>query len=289
MTCQLAFTSNAGAVLFSDSQLSTDRIEQHGHQKQFVGNDFLLGGAGHASVMREVFQSLYDSDSGTSIRQGREVAGHIQEFLKFEVTENAAANTSFVLVCQEPNELSTISVLRRGIFKSFVRERRITTLGSGAGFVQPAIERDRKLGIFLPPVQLNDMVVVGENYLEAAVQSLTVDNQFVIGILRRGAAYIMGDKLIRVAYAPTNIVKQWTEVAHRYREIIGLAQTIRGEIRLAQSTVATVQLGQFDAFAMRQLEDCRSTVENNRRDLAKKLEDYFRWYDELIERENVDP
>ena len=284
MTCQLAFSSSAGAVLFSDSQLSTNSIELHGHQKQLVGSDFLLGGAGHSGVIQEVFNSLCEPGSGESTKRGEEVATHILDFLTSEVTENAAAGTSFVLVRQEPDQESTISVLRRGTFKSFFRRKGIVTLGSGAALVRPAIERDRKLGVFLPPDQLHDMVVAGENYLDAAVQSLTVDNQFVIGILRRGAAYLMGDQSINASYAPARIIGQWPGVGRRYAEIMGLARTMRGEIRSAQRTVAQVQLGRLDDAASRQLEDSRSTVESNRRNLAEKLEEYFAWYDELVQR-----
>lgn len=288
MTCQLAFSSKAGAVLFSDSQGSTDAIEVHGLQKQFVGDDFLLGGAGHGLVIEEVFKSLCDSDSGKCIVPGAKAANHITKFLGSEVTGHAVANTTFVLVHRGRSKDYMIRVLHPSVFKSFVRQGNFVTLGSGAGLVQAAIDRDRKLGVFLQPEQLGDMVIAGENYLETATQSLTVDSQFVVGMLRWGTGYMMGDASIGVSHAPEKVGEKWAEAARRYREIMAHAQMIRGEIRAAQRAVSSVQVGQLDGSAMDQVEACRLSVEENRKGVTDKIEGYCRWYDELVGREIAD-
>ena len=288
MTCQLAFSNETGAVLFSDSQGSTDAIEVHGLQKQLVGDDFLLGGAGHRLVVEEVFKSLCDSESGNCSVPGVEVANHISSFLASNVTGHAAASTNFILVYQEEDKEYGISVLRPSVFKSFVKEESFVTLGSGADLVQAAIDRDRKLGVFLQPELLSDMVVAGENYLETATQSLTVDSQFVIGMLRCGNGYMMGDPAIGVSHAPDRVVEKWSEAAAQYREILAHAQLIKGEIRAAQRAVSSVQIGQLGAAAVDQVEGCRSSVEENRKAVMAKIEEYCRWYDELVGRDAPD-
>ena len=288
MTCQLAFSSKAGAVLFSDSQGSTDATEVHGLQKQLVGDDFLLGGAGHGLVVEEVFKSLCDSVSGKCSVPGVEVANHISEFLSSKVTAHAAANTNFVLVYREKDDEYIISVLRPSVFRSFVKQEDFVTLGSGAGLVQAAIDRDRKLGVFLQPELLSDMVVAGENYLETASESLTVDSQFVIGMLRYGNGYMMGDPEIGVSHAPGIVVEKWLEAAAQYREILAHAQLIKGEIRAAQRAVSSVQIGKLGSSAVTQVEGCRSSVEENRQGVTDKIEEYCRWYDKLIGRETSD-
>ena len=284
MTCQLALSSKRGAVLFSDSQLSTDRVEYHGEQKQFVGDDFLLGGAGLAVVMQELFKSLNDRQQGQCMEKGPEIGKYVTDFLRKEVTGPAAGQTSFVLVYQTERGENVIEHLQSAIFHSFRRQGRIFTLGSGAALVQPAIDRDAKVGVFLRPEQLGDMMVVGEGYLEAAGQSLTVDGQFVVGLLRRGKAYVMGDAGVKLNHAPKELIGCWEKAARQYAEIMACAQTIREEVRTAQRAVAVLQTGRLEKKYLEQLEACRLSVQSNRDVLQGKLNKYCQWYDGVLGR-----
>lgn len=284
MTCQLAFSSRVGSVMFSDSQMSTHSVEYHGFQKQFVGEDFLLGGAGHGGVVGEVFNSLRDQATGDCIVNSTSVADHIVVFLDTKVTEQAAAATSFILISAPKATQNLIQEFHPSIYKSFILKGNIGTLGSGAELIQLAIERDKKLGLYSEPEELVDMVVAGENYLEAATQSLTVDAQFTVGILHSDKAYLIGDSKIEVVHGPPAVVQCWNEVAKRYREITAHAQQIRGEIRAAQRALSAIQISGLDRTAINMIEGNQSSIEVNREQLRQKIDDYCAWYDGLLGR-----
>ena len=61
MTCHIGISSSAGAVLISDSQGSTATSGTSGYEKQFVGPDFLLGGAGALAVLQALFDKIEDA------------------------------------------------------------------------------------------------------------------------------------------------------------------------------------------------------------------------------------
>lgn len=287
MTCHVAFSSDAGTIMFSDSQFSTDKAEYHGYQKQFVGNDFLLGGSGHGLVVEEVFRSLKDPATGTCTADCTTVSDHIIAFLKSRVSARAAAATSFILACPDNANIHSIKILQPSIFSEFISKGRFAVLGSGADLVEPAYERDRMLGLFRQPRELVDMVVTGENYLEAATQSLTVDAQFTVGLLRSKSAYLMGDAAIEMQYAPPPVVAKWAEASKRYEEIIAHAQQIRGEIREAQRVLSLIQVAQVDKAAIAAIVASQSSVEQNRQELQAKIEDYVKWYDGIVGRKVV--
>ena len=284
MTCHVAFCSDVGSIMFSDSQMSSDKAEYHGHQKQFVGNDFLLGGSGHGLVVQEVFRSLHDPKTGQCTVDCTTVSDHIVAFLKSNVSPRAAAVTSFILVCQEKSNEHSIKVLQPSTFNSFIPRESFAVLGSGAELVEPAIDRDRMLAIFRRPRELVDMVVVGENYLEAASQSLTVDAQFTIGLLRSNNAYVMGDPAIEAQYAPPAIIGNWTDISKRYSEIMAQAQQIRGEIREAQRALSLIQEAKVDKAAIGTITASQASVKQNREELQTKIEEFLKWYDGIVGR-----
>ena len=169
-------------------------------------------------------------------------------------------------------------------FSSFIPKGSFAVLGSGAELVRPAIERDRMLALFRQPTELVDMVVAGENYLEAATQSLTVDAQFTVGVLRSKGAYLMGDAGINMQYAPPAVVAQWKDVAKRYAEIMAQAQQIRGEIREAQRVLSLIQVAKVDKAAIAAINASQSSVMQNRRELQTRIDDYLKWYDSILGR-----
>jgi hypothetical protein len=60
MTVHIAIANRNEAVLFSDSQGSTDREESHGFHKQYVGENFAVGAAGHGGIIMNLFEMLND-------------------------------------------------------------------------------------------------------------------------------------------------------------------------------------------------------------------------------------
>ncbi len=284
MTCQLALSNKASSVMFSDSQVSTRKMEYHGFQKQFVGDDFLLGAAGHRSVIRGVFNSLVDHSSGDYVVKASTVAEHIVEYLHTEVTSQAAAMTSYILVNPYSDTQNLIQLFQPSIFESFVSEGNYATLGSGAEFVQGALDRDKELGLHLEPEDLVDLVVAAENYLAVASQSLTVDTQLTVGILRSKRAYLMGDANINVLHAPHPVAEKWNQVAIRYKRIMAQAQQIRGEIRSAQRALSSIQTAQLDHEAIREITTNQDSVSVNREQLREQIDDFCDWYDGLLDR-----
>ncbi len=284
MTCHVAFSSDVGAVLFSDSQLSTDKTGYHGFQKQFVGDDFLLGGSGNSLVIEEVFKSLRDSTTGVCTVDGGTVANHIVAFLQRNVSRPAAAGTNFILICLNQSGKPRIRILYPSTFDFFISRDHFGTLGSGSELVSSAIERDRMLGLFRQPLELVDMIVAGENYLDAATKSLTVDSQFTVGVLRSKRAYLMGDVRITMQYAPPAIAAKWNSASKLYEAILAHAQQIRGEIREAQRVLSKVQVAQLDKAAVSAIEASQVSVSQNRQALHAKIESYLNWYDRLLNR-----
>ena len=244
----------------------------------------MLGGAGHGGVIGEVFKSLRDPATGDCLVKSTEVSDHIVRFLNTRVTEQAAAASSFILIVAPQATQNLIWELHPSTFKSFVLRGNIGTLGSGAELIQIAIERDKKLGLYSAPEELVDMVVAGENYLEVATQSLTVDAQFTLGILHSDKAYLMGDSKIDIVYGPPAIVKCWNDVAARYRVIAAHAQQIRGEIRAAQRALSSIQFAGLDRTAIDIIEASQSSIEVNRKQLHRKIDDFCAWYDSLLGR-----
>ena len=270
--------------MLSDSQLSTDKVETHGYQKQFVGNDFLLGGSGNAQVIGEVFTSLRDERTGECIRDNSDIVDHVMDFLESKITAQARAAASFVLVRACPNWGHRIEHVLPSAFRYPVPVEHRIAIGSGGQLVVPAIMRDTSLGLFSQPHELTDMLISGENYLDAAAQSLTVNTQLTIGVLRSDRAYIMGDKEIGATFAPMTIRSEWSEVSNRHKAILDHARLIRGEIREAQRALSKIQTAALDSASIQRIKDSQQSVETNRQQLRVKLEDYFSWYDGLLGR-----
>lgn len=285
MTCQLALSSRCGGVLFADSQMSSARAEYHGYQKQFVGNDFLLGAAGNTPIILELFDSLIDQKSGECNVCSVRISDHILEFLNKNVTTRAAINTAFVLIYSPQSGNAQVQTLIPSNFKSFTLVKKSwAALGSGSEFVNSAIERDKNLGIYSEPQQLVDMIVTGENYLDVATKSLTVNAQYTIGILKSNKAYIIGDPRISAQFVPPAVLSSWKDVANRYEKILARTQQIRGEIREAQRALSDIQVSNFGQAGMRFICDAKSSIEDNRDSLRDEIESFFAWYDSLVGR-----
>ena len=270
--------------MLSDSQLSTDTTESHGAQKQFVGNDFLLGASGKMLVVEAIFMSLLDPKTGDCSVDHTGIECHLREFLQAEVVEQAKSSVSLLLVRPCPAKGYRIDLIRPDVLRSSIPQREYSTLGSGSQIVLPAIQRDRALALFSQPQEMMDMLVASENYLEAATRSLTVNSRFTVGLLHSNHAYIMGDDQINPKYAPSAIYSEWKEVAVQYQRIIDLARFIRGEIREAQRTLSKIQTAQLRQGDFQAIAESQASIEINRRELQREIEKYFNWYDRTLQR-----
>ena len=270
--------------MFSDSQISTDTTETHGRQKQFVGRDFLLGASGNMLLIKAVFASLIEPGTGDCCVDHKGIESHLQDFLQSKVTERARSSVSLLIVRPCKTEGHRIDLYQPDLFRFFTPQGNYSALGSGSKVVLPTIERDSDLGLFSQPSELMDMLVSSENYLEAAARSLTVNSQFIVGLLHSDRAYLMRDLQISASFAPSALRSRWQEVAAKYQRIIDLARLIRGEIREAQRVLSKIHRASLQEGDFRAIEGHQMSVKSNRELLQSELMQYFNWYDGVLQR-----
>lgn len=280
MTCHIGLSSAHGTVIVSDSQGSTTTEESHGLQKQFAGPDFLLGAAGSVMILQDLFQEL--SDLGSSISASNAEAT-ILRILEERVRPSALAQLDLVLATAHPSG-ATLQRYLPGLFTRFGRRQHGVFIGSGADFAAKAVRRDTKSGIQRPTSSIEDLLITAENYSDAANDSLTVDDVFVVGFLIGDRTYLMGDAQIIPAHAPTAVKAEWGQIASRFQEIKAVVQTIRGEINNAHRAFAGISIGTVSAKEVQAIDDSRTAIIMIRTDLQLKLLSYFQWYDGLIGR-----
>ena len=268
--------------MLSDSQLSTDTTEAHGAQKQFVGNDFLLGASGKALVLKAIFTSLLDPATGNCRVDHTDIEDHLQRFLWQEVTEQARSSVNLLLLRPCSVKGYRIDLFRPDTLRSSIPQGEYDTLGSGSEIVRSALQRDNALALFSKPQEMVDMLVAGENYLEAATRSLTVNSQFTVGMLHSGRAYILGDGRINPIYAPSAICSEWADVAAKYKRMIDHARLIRGEIREAQRALSKIQMARLFPDGVAAIAANQASVARNRKMLQGEIEEYFNWYDSVL-------
>lgn len=141
MTLHLAMSSDAGTVMVSDSQSSTETAEVHGAQKQYVGDDFLVGGGGPAAILQALFLAL----RARGVRAAA-VHGFVEGFFAERVCP-AAAEQVELLVIADATEGETLRRFRPGMLRRFEESTRLGAIGSGAEFVWRAWRRDGEIGV----------------------------------------------------------------------------------------------------------------------------------------------
>jgi ATP-dependent protease HslVU (ClpYQ) peptidase subunit len=273
MTCHVAIRGSDGLVLFSDTQASSADTQYHGVQKQFVGSDFVLGCAGAMLVIRALFEEL-ERTPGLSAAT---VERAVEHFLESEVTPEARRSIELVLGVP-----SGIKTLVPAFFTHFRNENVLATIGSGAPFVYRAFGRDQKLGIQFGAPTLADLFVAAESNLDAAAESLTVDDLLMVSFLQSGRAYVMGAADVSVSTLPESIRLNWTEASEKCAVIVALCENIRGEFGEAlratsKARVSTLTQPDLDRIALANLEIAR-----RRSELTARLTEYMTWYDSFV-------
>lgn len=258
--------------MLSDSQASTPTAEVHGVHKQYVGDDFIIGGAGHGLVTRLVLGSLPDA----RFADVPALEHHIRRFLDEEVTPEVQAKASFILATA-----SSIRVLIPG-FRSFVdMGSPVSAIGSGEAFVTMALKRDAKLGINRKPPTLADALILSEMLSDASNESLTVNDKLSCGILTNGRGYVLGDREVVPRYATEGVRNHWREVSRRWEEISAIARFVRGEQVTAQAVFSrALMLGKAPPFE--RIESSAQGIAGGRALLSQRLNEYFAWYDGTV-------
>jgi len=135
MTCHLAMLGATGAVMFSDSQGSDSESENHGNQKQFVGEDFLVGGAGHGWIVMRLLAELSDAQAKGNVDAAR-VEKFITDFMLNEVAAEARGSVDILVTT-----LGGVKRYTPGVFTKFGKPMAVGSIGSGATYIGRAQRR----------------------------------------------------------------------------------------------------------------------------------------------------
>ncbi|HSN98180.1 MAG TPA: hypothetical protein VLS89_07775 [Candidatus Nanopelagicales bacterium] len=158
-------------------------------------------------------------------------------------------------------------------------------IGSGAEFAAHAAQRDRALGIDLPRRGIADMLVMADEYAEAANESLTVNDKYMVGILSGGRTYVMGDAAIHPTYIPTQIRHQWdTGVSTRFIDIMGYVKAVRVARRNIYRGCSAMLAGQPESDVQITIDEQMGALSVEMAMLRIHLQKYFDWYDSSLGR-----
>lgn len=282
MTVHIGFSNDEGAILLSDSQGSTTDAETHGNQKQFVGDNFIVGGAGHNGIIDRLFRFL-DEQSNLPSANAPSV---IEDFFETQIRREQFGRTTVLLLIpgDPPFPNRKIRVFDPGTYAHFDEPSKCCAIGSGGPFVGRAWKHRNDLGIQFPSETLADLTVEAVFCAEAANESLTVDDRLMVSFLYNGRAYTMGEPEMRLDYAPSEVKTKWREVAQKWSDIRQKSNEIINEFREAARLFSGIRAGKLSAFHLNQFNSANQTIARRRSELETQLKDYFDWYDNLLKR-----
>jgi hypothetical protein len=261
--------------MLSDSQGSTNYSESHGLQKLVPISDFLIGGTGAGDLIRVVNDYL---TSDTTINAAN-IKVRLVEVVDELIRPGVQSELEFVVA----TEKSLLSY-QPGRFKKPTEDEYIAWAGSGGEFVRRAWLRDLYLGIGSPLRTLGDTFVAAEAFLDAANESLTVDDKLMLGIVAGGRTYVTGERDIYPLYAPDPLVNAWNLAAQRFRIIKTLAEQIRSELKNAQRSLSSVKVSGLGSGEIASIEASNLSIGTMRTQLDAELQSYMGWYDGLLGR-----
>jgi hypothetical protein len=174
VTLQLALSTAAGCVMLSDSQGSTAISETHGHQKQYIGEDFLVGGAGDSILIDALYHAL--SQRAQPVLRAVELAAFVEQFFRSDVRPDAAREAELLLVTPDPDG-KMVQRFIPGLLARCGRRSAMSAIGAGADFTRRAVRRDHEIGVTWPTGSVVDLLIMADEYADAANESLTVNDQ----------------------------------------------------------------------------------------------------------------
>jgi hypothetical protein len=122
-------------------------------------------------------------------------------------------------------------------------------------------------------------------FAEAANESLTVDDKFLVGILIDKKTYLLGDRDIVPAYAPAQLIQNWGIVATKFFEPIRDAlKTINGEATEAQRVFSKIRDGSLTPADGAPILAANASIRSNLQNLSSLVTGYRAWYDGLLGR-----
>ena len=284
MTVHIALANQDHAVLFSDSQGSTDRSEFHGWHKQFVGNNFAVGVAGHGWILSRLFDHLQSQFSTDKDATTNDVSKSIEQFIKTDVRTEMQGTVSVLLLGFDNAGEIGVSQFEPGVFHSFNRRIKFGSIGSGSEFVGIANARNDALGLGLPFGTIADLLISAVHYAEAANESLTVDDLLSAVLFANGKTYLLGEPEVVVTYAHAEVLKQWHKIGGYWQMLRAQVDVISGEIREATRLFSSIRSATLAAADLNAIALMNQSVESNRVALESAIATYFDFYDRLIGR-----
>lgn len=284
MTVHIASSSSHGALLLSDSQMSGFDSEDHGFQKQFVGENFLVGGSGHAGIISRTFQFLDKQD----ISDANEAADQIENFIRTEIRETEWNSVAFILLGpasgSSPTIKDQIRLFDPGTYVHFDEATNFASIGSGSTFVHRCVRYQDSIGIEFASTSLVDLLIESIFYAEAANESLTVDDKLLVSFVNNNKTYVMGDQSLNIRYAPKTVRRQWHVVASLWEEIRQQVDLINAESRESIRVFSSIRSGIITKADLNQFEMASKTVAAHRKATTTKLNDFFSQYDRVVGR-----
>jgi len=215
VTFHIALSGPAGSVMLSDSQGSTETAETHGVQKQYVGEGFLVGGAGSSILLHALFSRLgRRARAGDALAEEADVAAFIERFFERDVRADAVERAEILLVTPSPDGRA-VQRFVPGALTQFGERTAMELVGSGASFASRAARRDREIGVEWSMESLADLLVFAHECADAAGESLTVNDKLFVGFLVEDRAHAMGDPDIKPAHIPAGIRESWELISKR--------------------------------------------------------------------------
>lgn len=125
-------------------------------------------------------------------------------------------------------------------------------------------------------------------YADAAHESLTVNDKLLLGISHQGRTYALGDAQIRPTHLPPSICSAWPTASAKYRAIMELVRLVRDARRQAYGACSRMfafdRAGSEILEAQQVLDEQLAGAHVYLLSLEKALEEYFVWYDQLVQR-----
>jgi len=278
MTCHVAISSAAGSVLFSDSQASTSTSETHGVQKQIIGKDFLLGGAGNFQIVADIFETISRNKNVTESTLQSEVLDAVNS----RVRESVIGEMTLIALTPSVLGLSQdVQVYRPALFRQFGKRTDRAWIGSGSEFVQRRSAEQKRLGIHADLPTIVDLLIEAYTLQTAANESLTVNEHYMISLLIQGKTYVLASDVINARFKPERLkaAPDWRECTNVYKRILKRIETLISEYEQTLRYFSSVRLGELSLENRFNIQDGCAAIKHQREMLEKEITKYRQWYD----------
>ncbi|MDZ4684638.1 MAG: hypothetical protein SH850_06065 [Planctomycetaceae bacterium] len=279
MTVHVAISGGNSAVLVSDSQASTSFSKRAGAQKQYCGDQFIIGAAGNGGIAGALFEHLSTHHFGAS---GTNVLSDIAAFMASQIAASARDSIELVALLLSPEP--SIHFLNPSVFTGFRPAGQLYATGSGAEFVDNAATCGVSGWMGRRANTLAQQVVQGVHFADAADQSISCNDMLTIGFIANGRAYFAVDPDFRPQYVHPLLEAQWNMLTQLSGEIIDQARAINSEMTVASEAFGHVWSGTLTMSELGLIGTQNAEIARQTSELATRLGDYQASFDGVLGR-----